>query len=126
MHTKNGGNILDVCIEQFRPVTRYEHSIVEKLRSLSGATYEEADEAVRRTLAYRSLADSLHRHQTRLERARDRAVESLMDLRANMPAASPNPVETENAKSNSRVRRRLALRPEGHAAADIRSSGVSF
>ena len=67
-------------------------------------TYEQADEAVRRTLAYRSLADNtntlelLHRHQTRLERARDRAVKSLIDLRGNPPASGSPPVETENAK----------------------------
>ena len=63
-----------------------------------------ADEAVRRTLAYRSLADNtntlelLHRHQTSLERARDRAVKSLIDLRGNPPASGSPPVETENAK----------------------------
>jgi hypothetical protein len=121
--------MLDMCVEQFRPSTRYEHSIVEEIAFAKwrlkrlwiientlhdvemdnqseefAETYEQADEAVRRTLAYRSLADNtntlelLHRHQTRLERARDRAVKSLIDLRGNPPASGSPPVETENAK----------------------------
>jgi hypothetical protein len=135
--------MLDMCIEQFRPVTRYEHSIVEEIAFAKwrlkrlwiientlhdvemdnqaeefAEAYEQADEAVRRTLAYRSLADTsntlqlLHRHQTRLERARDRAVKSLMDLRANTPAAAPNPVETENAKRTARSAAVSSLHPE--------------
>jgi len=119
--------MLDMCVEQFRPSTRYEHSIVEEIASAKwrlkrlwiientlldiemdnqaeefAETYEQADEAVRRTLAYRGLADNtntlelLHRHQTRLERARDRAVKSLVDLRGIQPASvSPSVVETE-------------------------------
>ena len=112
------------------PWTRYEHSIVEEIAFAKwrlkrlwiientlhdiemdnqseefAETYEQADEAVRRTLAYRGLADNtntlelLHRHQTRLERARDRAVKSLVDLRGIPPASGSPPVEkTENAK----------------------------
>lgn len=61
-------------------------------------TYDNADESIRQALAFKSLADNsrslalLSRYETRLERAYQRAVQTLKDLRAETARVSENKI----------------------------------
>ncbi|HYP09647.1 MAG TPA: hypothetical protein VER03_25710 [Bryobacteraceae bacterium] len=65
------------------------------------AGYDDADESIRQALAFKSLADNsrslalLSRYETRLERAYQRAVQALKELRA-QTAASGEKIEMPN------------------------------